>query len=926
MTLPLFERDQPELLRTLTQVSHAVSNAASLEEILRLAAEQAVALIGVERSIVLLTDDAGGLRIRAQRGLDHVPSESFAGALDERLISRLAGVLGDPSPEHVLAVPLVVRGCVTGVLAVAPVLAVRASGPREAVLTALADQMAAPLENARLAEEVGHVRRLTEHAERTTGVGIFDLDIATAHVTWSPVIYRLHGLAADMPITVDNWLATIHSDDRPRVEARLAELMYGAPEDLGLTPNDFAELVYRVVLPDGAVRWMVSRMSIILGAVRRPSRVIGVSFDITDRKNVEATLEAGEERFRFACEELAGFVYDWRVDTDHVEFVGAMENLLGMSAADVPDDPRWWESRVHSEDRSRWLKLSMAALESGALGYSVEYRVRHANGHYVDVADAARIVRDTEGRVVRVVGGIRDVSDRKRAETAATRLRHERDELLARLQLQFERMPFACILFDSQRRIIDWNPAAERTFGYTRAEVLGKDGFSVLVPSPLQAVQDIVQRLLAGQMDAQSVNANVTKDGRTITCDWVNTPLRDAQGNVIALMSMAQDITERTRVQAALRASEERFRLATEVLAGFVFDWDVLTNRLEWFGDLAGVLACPAGEVLPDVGWYESRVHPDDLPSAQENVRAAFESGAAAYSNVYRFRHPDGHYIDVADRGRIIRDSTGRAIRVLGGVSDISERRRLERGRDDLLEREQQARVAAEAAIRARDEILGIVSHDLRNPLGAIALCAGALLETNAPSAVEERRILQAIEHAATSTNRLIRDLLDVANIEAGHLAIDAHAEAPGAILAEAAEMFAAAAQQRGLMLETQTEPDLPAIRADAGRVHQALGNLIMNAFKFTDTGGRITLRSEHAPGSVRFAVTDTGVGIAADDLPHVFDRYWQKRRSGGEPGVGLGLAIVRGIVDAHGGHLAVESAPGRGTQFSFTIPTAPAP
>jgi PAS domain S-box-containing protein len=367
----------------------------------------------------------------------------------------------------------------------------------------------------------------------------------------------------------------------------------------------------------------------------------------------------------------------------------------------------------------------------------------------------------------------------------------------------------------------------------------------------------------------------------------------------------------------------ERFRLATEVLAGFVFDWDVLTNHLEWFGDLADVLGCRADEMVPDFGWYQSRVHPDDLPGANERVQAAFESGAAAYSNVYRFRHPDGHYVDVADRGRIIRDATGQAIRVLGGVSDISDRRRFERERDQLLEREREARVAAEAAIRGRDEILGVVSHDLRNPLGAIALCAGALLETIDPSAEEERRILQAIEHAAASTNRLIRDLLDVANIEGGHLAVDLHVEAPGALLAETGEIFVAAAQQRGLTLETQADPDLPAIRADAGRVHQALANLVTNALKFTHPGGRITLRSEQDLGCVRFAVEDTGVGIPADDLPHVFDRYWQKRRSGGEAGVGLGLAIVRGIVDAHGGHLAVESTPGKGSQFSFTIPTA---
>jgi signal transduction histidine kinase len=659
--LPLFERGRVELLRALTAVSHAVSNAASLEEILRLTTEQTTALINMDRSLVLLTDDAGGLRIRAQRGLDRVPVASFAGPLDERLISRLAGVLGGTSPEHVLAVPLVVRGCVTGLLVVGPLRNVQASSLRKAVLTALADQIAAPLENARLAEEVEHVRHLAEHAERATGVGIFDLDVATTRVTWSPVIYGLHGVAAGMPVTVASWLAIVHADDRARMEAGLAALMRGGSETIGLTNSDFVELAYRVVLPDESVRWLASRMSIILGENGRPERVIGVSLDITDRKYFEATL----------------------------------------------------------------------------------------------------------------------------------------------------------------------------------------------------------------------------------------------------------------------KTSEERFRLATEVLAGFVFDRDVRTDRVERFGDLASVLGCPQGQDVPEIGWYEGRIHPEDLPRARETVRAAFESGAAAYSAVYRFRHPDGHYIDVADRGRIFRDAAGRPIRVLGGVSDISERRRFERERDELLERERQARVSAETATRARDEMLSIVSHDLRNPLGAIALCAGALLEAIEPSAAEERRILQAIEQAAMSTNRLIRDLLDVANIEAGHLAIDAHLEAPGAILAEAASIFDASAKQRGLTLETQTEPDLPAIRADAERMHQALANLIANAFKFTDKGGRITLRAERDQRGVRFVVKDTGVGIAADDLPRVFARYWQKRRSGGEPGVGLGLAIARGIVDAHGGHLAVESAPGKGSQFSFTIPAA---
>jgi signal transduction histidine kinase len=214
-----------------------------------------------------------------------------------------------------------------------------------------------------------------------------------------------------------------------------------------------------------------------------------------------------------------------------------------------------------------------------------------------------------------------------------------------------------------------------------------------------------------------------------------------------------------------------------------------------------------------------------------------------------------------------------------------------------------------------------VVSHDLRAPLFSIGIAASALASGDEPPA-DRQQIVGLIQRSVEWMHRMIRDLLDVSRIEVGHLALAPRDEAPSTLLAEAVAMFAAAAHERGVALETSVDPDVPAVRADADRVLQALGNLVANALAFTERGGRVTLRADPDPEGVRFAVDDTGSGIPAEDLPHLFDRPWQKRRRGRDGGTGLGLAIVRGIVEAHGGRLGVESTPGEGSRFTFTVPS----
>jgi signal transduction histidine kinase len=242
------------------------------------------------------------------------------------------------------------------------------------------------------------------------------------------------------------------------------------------------------------------------------------------------------------------------------------------------------------------------------------------------------------------------------------------------------------------------------------------------------------------------------------------------------------------------------------------------------------------------------------------------------------------------------------------------------RGRE--LSLELRRRVAeAEQAIRTRDEVLAMVAHDLRNPLNLVLAGASLLLELGTGLEPKEREQLQVIHRAAGRMNRLIQDLLEVSSAEAGEIAIEPRPQPPALLVREACDLFQHAAAEKTIELTCDAGADLPEVQADHDRIIQVFSNLIGNALKFTPAGGRVVIRAEPDQAAVRFSVADTGPGIPEADLPHIFDRFWQAERSR-KGGAGLGLAIARGIITAHGGEIWAESTVGRGSTFSFTLPT----
>jgi signal transduction histidine kinase len=229
---------------------------------------------------------------------------------------------------------------------------------------------------------------------------------------------------------------------------------------------------------------------------------------------------------------------------------------------------------------------------------------------------------------------------------------------------------------------------------------------------------------------------------------------------------------------------------------------------------------------------------------------------------------------------------------------------------------------ASVQATRLRDQVLGVVAHDLRNPLSAILLQAGALQRQGTEPERRSQKPREAIYDAVNRMDRLIQDLLDVAVLESGQLKIQPARLSARELIVGAVDVQRPLAASSSLELRVDVDPDVPDVWGDRDRLLQVLDNLIGNAIKFTAAGGRVAAGAASRDQEVLFWVADTGSGIAREDLPRVFDRFWQATRPGRQ-GAGLGLPIAKGIVNAHGGRIWVESTPGEGTTLLFTIPKA---
>jgi PAS domain S-box-containing protein len=669
--------------------------------------------------------------------------------------------------------------------------------------------------------------------------------------------------------------------------------------------------------------------------------------DVTDRRRLEDAVRLNELRYRaifdnsmygiLLVSEDGRICMANRAAADELGYTEEELRELGRKGAVDPFEPGL---------------LKVLAQQRHTGRYRGEFALKRKDGTLIPVEASSATYRDEQGSEWMSMV-FRNITQRKEAESAL----HASE---AKLRNIVNLASDAIIAIDEAQRIVLFNHGAEAIFGWTATEAIGQH-LDILIPPRLrERHREHVRRFAAGPDQARRIVsrtgalAALHKKGHEFPVD-ASISKFVSEGTTLQT-AILRDISEAVRrenlqrflayASTALSSSlnyEETLSTVAFLAVPLIADWciiDILdddgtAHRLKAFqvNPAKAALAQALQESSPHTLRPIHRALEHGVAEVEEVIGpeefSCLATDAASLSVLSAIGPTSMIAVPLSNRRRVLGALTfiNLAGRPSGDPADIREAVDLARElahRAALAVDNSRLFSSAQRAIRARDEVLGVVAHDLRNPLNTVRLTAQALSRRLAKSPGQER----AVELAATIVrsvdvgNRLIQDLLDVTRIEAGRLVLDRALYSPQKFMEEVLELMAPNAANASIQLIGPGPVTLPEVMMDRDRMLQAFSNLIGNALKFTPAGGLVEFSARHRGNEVEFSVSDTGPGIPQDQLSHLFDRFWQANATD-KRGAGLGLAIVKGIVDAHGGRLWVESTVGVGTTFHFTIPVS---
>ncbi|RCJ41375.1 histidine kinase [Nostoc punctiforme NIES-2108] len=846
----------------------------------------------------------------------------------------------------------------------------------------------------------------------------------------SPAYKKLWGLnPQELYQGQQAWVDSIHPEDRESTDRAFHEKAVAGQFDEE----------YRIILPNGSIRWVHDRCFPLRDETGEIYRFAGIAEDISDRKQVEQALRDSEERLQMALEGSGGGLWDWNIVTNEDYLSSRWLEMLGYEQGELPGHFNSWERLIHPDDKVWVMERLNAHLQDDSVSYKFEYRMLTKSGEWKWIANHGKVVlRDQQGNPLRMAGIHFDISDRKQAEldlrqseefknrildsssdcikvlSLDGRLLYmntgglclmEIDDLNPYLNIEWlclwedgyrqqaeqalaaakigevsifrgycptvkgtpkwwevvvspildasgqlerillisrditERKKTELLLQENEARlklaykatrsgVWDWDITRNSThiseeycnlFGLdpTTEEVSFEQLLSLLYPDDRTFANEIVSRTIQQQQEYYETDYRIVHpDG----IRWLAARAKvfyDAAGNAVRMLGNVQDITDRKQVEDELRQSEERYRYLAEAIPQLVWTCDASGSC-----DYANQRLCDyiglTFEQILEQGWI-SAVHPDDIQAAQSLWNNTVDCGSS-YRHEYRFkRASDRSYRWHLVLGLPLKDQQGHVVKWFGTCTDIHDQKELEVERNRILAQEQAARAEAERANRIKDEFLAVLSHELRSPLNPI-LGWTKLLQTRKFDETKTAEALATIERNAKLQTQLIDDLLDVAKILRGKLSIDASPVNLAFVIESAIDTVSTAAVAKSILLHPVL-PNIGQVSGDSNRLQQIVWNLLSNAIKFTPKGGRVETRLERVEDRAQIIVSDTGKGINPDFLPYIFESFRQEdvsitRKYGG---LGLGLAIVRQLVEAHGGTITADSA-GEGLGATFTV------
>jgi len=639
----------------------------------------------------------------------------------------------------------------------------------------------------------------------------------------------------------------------------------------------------------------------------QPSRILLGIQDISELSRFQAEVRRSEQRYRRLFEAARDGVLILDPTTRQILDANPfMSELLGYRRDELLGKELFEIGLLQDETASR--KAFQELQDKGFLRYE-DLPLESKTGQRCEVEMVSNLYQEDGHQVIQC--NIRDITERKRTEVA-----------LAHLAAIVSSSDDAIISKDLQGIIQNWNEGAQRLFGYTAEEAIGQPA-AMLIP-PEGEEPRILERISRGEMTDHYETVRRHKDGSLRDISLTVSPIKNAQGEIIGVSKIARDITERKRAEEALRASEERYHtLFDSIDEGFcviemLFDSDDTPHDYRFlevnpaFGKQSGLhdaVGKRMRELAPnhETHWFETYGKVAATGTPMRFVNEAESLGR--WFDVYAFR---------------LGGPESRRVAIL--FTDITDRRRMS---DEL----QQHAVDLAEADRRKNEFLALLAHELRNPLAPI-LNALQILRLKENSREDVQSASEMMERQISQMVRLVDDLLDVSRISRGTIELRRGRIELASSVHHAVEASRALAQCKGHEL-TVTLPPLPIyLNADPTRLAQVVGNLLNNACKFTDNGGRIELSVERAGTEAVIRVRDNGIGIAPDQFPRIFEMFLQVDTSleRSVSGLGIGLALVKSLVEMHEGTVEVHSAGvDQGSEFVVRLPvfeetTAPPP
>ncbi|PSO47291.1 MAG: hypothetical protein BRC33_13170 [Cyanobacteria bacterium SW_9_44_58] len=782
-------------------------------------------------------------------------------------------------------------------------------------------------------------------------VGIFRTDAAGNCIYASEICCKIVGLSQEA-MQGKGWQQALHPEDKDQVIAVWSR---------AIEEKRPFQMEYRLERPDGTIRWVYGQSAAERDSQGQVNGFVGTITDINDRAMAEIALKniiagtataTGENFFPALVRHVAqalnvSHVLVSALIGEELQTLAFWENgeyqpNFSYSWRKTPCEPSLQQGEFYCQELIQ--EQFPEALRLAELGIT----------SYLGVA-----LYDSEGNII----GNLCIMDRKPlpdpesltsimhifAARAAAELERQRssnllEQLNQTLEAKVEERTTALQtreaqlqdFFDNAHDLIQSfsldtgkfeyvNRAWQKLLAYSSVEVKTLTIFDVLHPNCRQHCQEILTKIKTGELShiEHLELAFLSKDGQEviveggINCRW--------EGNQpLVARAIFRDITERKQTERENRLLQERLEYLLHANPAIIYSCKTYYPYQATFisQNVASILGYQPTDFTEKADFWASHIYPDDAPRVFDEL-SRFSSQQKTHQDQYRFWHGAGHYIWVRDELRLVCDNAGNPLEIVGYLADITQQKQAE-------EQLQKTNEALIRATRLKDEFLAAMSHELRTPLNAIlGLTEGLKEQIQGTINDKQSKALNIIEQSGYHLLELINDILGLSKIESGKMELNCAETEIAPLCQSVLAVIKQQAKKKDIRIQTQLPVHLPTVSLDERRIRQVLINLLTNAVKFTPEGGEITLEASliqkgtSCSQALRIAVVDTGIGIAPENLDQVFEPFLQVDRALNRKyeGSGLGLSLVKRIVELHGGEVGVESELGVGSCFTIELP-----